>query len=122
VKYLLQIGVVCGVCWAAQGIEAILPFSFPDSVIGLLLLLALLLLRWVKVEQVQETSDFFTGNLSIFFLPAGVGLMNYAQLLWDHALAFVTICTVSLILTFLVTVTVVQVTVRWQEQRKERGT
>ena len=38
-KILLQIGVVFGVYWGSQCIEAVLPFPFPASVISLLVLL-----------------------------------------------------------------------------------
>lgn len=47
-KILLQIGVVFGVYWGSQCIEAVLPFPFPASVISLLVLLGLLLLGVVR--------------------------------------------------------------------------
>jgi putative effector of murein hydrolase LrgA (UPF0299 family) len=69
-KILLQIGVVFGIYWVSQGIEAVLPVPFPASVISLILLLALLLLRVIKIEQIQEKADFLLGNLNFFFVPA----------------------------------------------------
>ena len=42
-KILLQVALVFGIYWVGQGIEAVLPFAFPASVISLLLLLVLLL-------------------------------------------------------------------------------
>ena len=41
-KIICQIGVIFAVCWFSQLIEAALPVPFPASVIGMLLLLALL--------------------------------------------------------------------------------
>ena len=41
-KLLIQIGIVLGIYWISEGIEAILPFPFPASVISLLLVLVLL--------------------------------------------------------------------------------
>ena len=38
-KIICQIGVVFAVCWVSQLIEAALPFPFPASVIGMVLLL-----------------------------------------------------------------------------------
>ena len=66
-KILLQIGVVFGVYWGSQCIEAVLPFPFPASVISLLVLLGLLLLGVVKVDHIREKSDFLLG----LFLRAG---------------------------------------------------
>ena len=38
-----QIGLLLGLCFAAQCVEALLPFAFPASVIAMLMLLACLL-------------------------------------------------------------------------------
>ena len=49
-KILTQIGIVFGVYWISQCIEAVLPFSFPASVISLLLWLISIWfsLRWLN--------------------------------------------------------------------------
>lgn len=118
-KILLQIGIVFGLYWVSQCVEAALPFPFPASVISLLLLLVLLVLRVVKVDHIREKADFLLGNLAFFFVPVSVSIMNYAGLIWEHAAAFFTVCVVSLVLTFAVTVTVVRLTSRLLEKRKE---
>ena len=117
-KILLQIALVFGVYWVSQCIEAVLPFSFPASVISLILLLVLLLTGIVKVDHVREKSDFLLGNLGFFFVPVSVGIMNYAQLIWENAAAFLTICVVSLVLTYGATVGAVRLTQRLLEKRK----
>ena len=50
-KILLQVALVFGIYWVGQGIEAVLPFAFPASVISLLLLLVLLLTGVVRVDH-----------------------------------------------------------------------
>ncbi|MDO4315191.1 MAG: CidA/LrgA family protein, partial [Oscillospiraceae bacterium] len=77
-KILLQIGIVFGLYWISQCVEAVLPFPFPASVISLLLLLLLLILRVVKVEHIREKADFLLSNLGFFFVPVAVSIMNYA--------------------------------------------
>ena len=42
-KLLIQIGIVFGVCWVGEIIASMLPFTFPSSVISMILLLLLLL-------------------------------------------------------------------------------
>lgn len=118
-KILLQIGIVFGLYWLSQCVETALPFDFPASVISLLLLLALLALRVVKVDHIREKADFLLNNLAFFFIPVSVGIMNYAGLIRENAAAFFTVCAVSLVLTFAVTVTVVRLTGRLLEKRKE---
>ncbi len=111
-KHLLQIGVVCGVYWVSQCIEHVLPFAFPASVISLLLLLALLLVRVLKAGHIQNVADFLTGNMSFFFLPATVSIMNYVDTIFENAVAFFTICVVSMITTFAATAGTVVLTRR----------
>lgn len=117
-KILLQIGIVFGIYWISQCIELILPFPFPASVISLILLLILLMLRVVKVDHIREKADFLLGNLGFFFVPAAVGIMNYADLVWKNAAAFFTICVVSMILTFGATAGTVVLTRRLLEKRR----
>ena len=117
-KILLQIALVFGVYWVSQCIEVVLPFSFPASVISLILLLVLLLTGIVKVDHVREKSDFLLGNLGFFFVPVSVGIMNYAQLIWENAAAFLTVCVVSLVLTYGATVGAVRLTQKLLEKRK----
>lgn len=117
-KILLQIGIVFGLYWLSQCIEAALPFPFPASVISLLLLLILLVLKVVKVDHIREKADFLLGNLSFFFVPVSVSFMNYVDVVRDNAVAFFTICVVSTVLCFAVTAWTVQLTSRLLEKRK----
>lgn len=119
-KILVQIGILFGLCWISQCIESVLPIAFPASVIGLLLLLALLLLRVLKVKHIQEKSDFLMQNLPFFFVPASVGILNYAELLRDNAVAFVVICLVSTVVTFAATAWTVQWIIRRMDGGRQR--
>ena len=117
VKILIQIGIIFGLYWVSQGIEAVLPFPFPASVISLLALLVLLLLKVVKVEQIREKVDFVLGNLTFFFVPVVVSVMNYVEILAENAVALLVISLVSTVLTFGVTAWVVQWTCRMMNRR-----
>lgn len=115
-KMLMQIALVFGLYWISQGVEMLLPFPFPASVISLLLLLILLGVRAVREEQVQDLADFLLGNLSVFFVPAAVGIMQYVDTIRANAIAFLTICVLSTVLTFGATVTVTRLTQRLMER------
>ena len=120
-KLLLQIGVVCGVYWASQCIEHVLPFSFPASVISLLLLWVLLLVKALKAGHIQNVADFLTGNMGFFFLPATVSIMNYVNTIFENAIAFFTICVVSMLTTFAATAGTVVLTRRLMGRGKEEA-
>lgn len=121
VKILIQIGVIFGLYWISQGIEAVLPFPFPASVISMLILLVLLLLRVIKVEQIREKTDFVLGNLTFFFVPVVVGVMNYVDVIAENAVALLVISLVTTVLTFGVTAWVVQATRLFLNRRKGEG-
>ena len=95
-----QGGIIFFVCWASQALEALLPFDFPASVIGMLLLLALLFSGALKVDHIREKSDFLLSNMAFFFIPAGVSIINYLDVLKSCALQLAAICLVSTVITF----------------------
>ena len=70
-------------------------------VIGMLLLTLFLKLGWIKLHWVQGMSDFLVANLGFFFIPPGVALMLYFDII---AAEFWPIVTASLISTLLVLV------------------
>lgn len=117
-KILLQICFIFGLFWISQVIEAALPVAFPASVIGLLLLLLLLALRIVKSEQIKEVGGFLSGNMGFLLVPICVSIMNYMDLIMEHAVAFFAICVISTVLTFAATALVVQAACSRMEQRK----
>ena len=117
-KILIQIGVIFGLYWISQCIEAVLPIPFPASVISMLLLLALLLLRLIKVEQIREKTDFVLSNLSFFFVPVIASVINYVDVIAENAVALLVISLVTTVLTFGVTAWVVQLTRRALDRGK----
>ena len=119
-KLLTQIGIIFGICWISACIEQVLPFTLPASIIGMLLLLLLLLAGVVRTEHIREKSDYLLGNLPFFFIPAGVSILNYVDVLRENLAALIVICTVSLAATFAVTVWTVRLTSRLLERGKRR--
>lgn len=50
--------------------------AIPGSVMGMMLLFLALHFNILKMEQVETVGTWLTDNMSIFFVPAGVGLMT----------------------------------------------
>ncbi len=114
-KILLQIGIVFFVCLIGEWISAVLPFAFPGSVIAMILLFLLLLFKVLRVEQIEQKASFVLNNMAFFFIPAGVGMMEYFDVLGAHLVPFLVICAVSTVLTFAVTAWTVTGVMRLQE-------
>lgn len=73
----------------------------PSSIIGMLLLTLFLKLGWIKLHWVQGMSDFLVSNLGFFFIPPGVALMLYFDII---AAEFWPITVASVVSTLLVLV------------------
>ena len=102
-KIIRQIGIIFTVCWLSLVIEKLLPFTFPASVIGMILLFLCLFTGVLKIEHIQEKADFLLGNMAFFFVPAGVSIMNYFDVLKHSIVQLVFVCIISTIITFAVT-------------------
>lgn len=75
--------------------------KLPSSIIGMLLLTLFLKLGWIRLHWVQGMSDFLVANLGFFFIPPGVALMLYFDII---AAEFWPIVIASLVSTLLVLV------------------
>lgn len=75
----------------------------PSSIIGMLLLTLLLKLGWIKLEWVKGLTDFLIANLGFFFVPPGVALMLYFDIIQAQLLPIVTATVVSTVIVLVVT-------------------
>lgn len=75
----------------------------PASIVGMLLLTTLLMTKVVKVEELKTLSDFFNAHMAFFFVPAGVSVMLYLDVIKGQFLPIVVSSLVSTILVIIVT-------------------
>lgn len=88
-KFILQIAVLLTFLWAGEFIVWLTGVPVPSSIIGMLLLAASLKAGIVKLRHIEDVSDFMVHNIALFFIPAGVGLMNSLGLIADQWLPIV---------------------------------
>ena len=119
-KIICQVGILCALCWLSQIIEWLLPVPFPASVIGMVLLFVLLAVRVLQVDHIREKSDFLLGNMAFFFLPAGVSIINYFDILASNLIPLLVICLVTTVLVFGATALSIKLTMRLMERGKRR--
>ena len=77
--------------------------KLPSSIIGMLLLTLFLKLGWIKLHWVQGLSDFLVANLGFFFVPSGVALMLYFDIIQEQFWPIVISTIVSTVLVLVVT-------------------
>lgn len=78
-----------------EWIAGLLPFSFPGSIIGMLLLFAALGSGLVKADWVERGATLLLRHMAVMFVPLGVGLVAYLGLLGRGAFPFVLSTVVS---------------------------
>ncbi|MDT8441019.1 MAG: CidA/LrgA family protein [Desulfuromonadales bacterium] len=71
----------------------------PGNVLGMGLLLVALLLGWIRLAWLEEAAELLLANLALFFVPAGVGVMVYTDLI---AREWLPISVATLLSTFVV--------------------
>jgi holin-like protein len=86
-----------------NGISLLINHFIPGSVIGMILLFLALLVGVIKKDDVKSSADALTGNMSLFFIPAGVGLMEAFGLLKENLPAIAISAIVSTVLVVIVT-------------------
>ena len=77
--------------------------KLPSSIVGMLLLTLFLKSGWIKLQWVQALSDFLVANLGFFFVPPGVALMLYFDIIAAQFWPIVIASLVSTLLVLIVT-------------------
>lgn len=112
-KLLRQLGIILGIALLGEIISKLLNLPIPGNVLGMVILLIFLSLKIVKIEMIEELSNFLLGYLAFFFIPAAVGLIANLDLLKEQGIAILTICVISTIVAIVVTGLTIQFVKRW---------
>ncbi|WP_369308278.1 CidA/LrgA family protein [Providencia rettgeri] len=83
-------------------ISTLLPFAIPGSIVGMLILFALLALQIIPAHWAQPGCSILLKNMTILFVPIGVGIMNYYDLLSQQLIPIVVSCVVSTLIVMIV--------------------
>ena len=117
-KIIKQFGIIFSLCWIATVIEGLLPIAFPASVIAMLLLLLCLMTGVLKIDHIREKSDFLLANMAFFFIPAGVNVINYLDILKANWLPLLLIHVITTVITFAATAYSIRLTIWVLGRRK----
>ncbi|NHB95302.1 CidA/LrgA family protein [Photorhabdus stackebrandtii] len=80
---------------AGNAISALLPIAVPGSIIGMLILFVLLAFQLIPTHWVKPGCTLLLKNMTLLFLPIGVGVMNYYDQLSQQILPIVLSCLIS---------------------------
>lgn len=97
-----QLAIIIGCLAVGEFIVWLTDVCVPSSILGMLLT-ALLKAGIVKLEWVETTSNFLVKNMGFFFVPPGVALMLYFDIIRAELLPIVVATVLSTILVLVTT-------------------
>lgn len=101
-KYIRAIALIYLSLFIGNAIAALLPIAIPGSIIGMLVLFALLSSQILPAKWVKPGCQLFIRYMVLLFVPIGVGVMKYYDQIVDDLAPLVVSCLVSTLLVFLV--------------------
>ena len=105
---------------AGEAITHALAVPLPGPVLGLVLLLGCLHFEWVR-EPVSAAAEVLLANLSLLFVPVGVGVITHLDLVSRFGIALLVIIVVSTWLGMATTALVMRAMTRRGAQEEDRG-
>ena len=96
-KILKELSLILGILFFADLIQKFGNLPIPATVLGMIILLLCLMTGLVKLDHIENVSNFFMDHLTFLFVPSCVGVMVSWGLIrdkWGQILVLVFITTV----------------------------
>jgi holin-like protein len=103
--------------FAGYMVSELFGLPVPANVLGLVFLLLLLTLRWIKLSDVEGVADFIISHLALIFVPSAVGVMEYFGVFQANFIKIIVPWLAACVVGYGVTGWVTQVAIRAQEKR-----
>ena len=101
-------------------ISTVLHFPLPGTITALLLLFLLLQFKVLKLEKIENAGNFLLLNMTIFFMPPTVKIIDSYELLEKDLFKIIVIIIVSTFLTMGITGKVVQLMIDLKERKEKK--
>lgn len=120
-KIFNQLGIIFGI-WAGGELISSLCSDFikiPGTIVGMIILFLLLQFKIIKEETIKEVSDFLLNNMALFFVPAGVSLINSLGLIGENMVVLLLSVTAATMIIMFVTGKTVDIMIHKKELKIE---
>ena len=119
VHITLELAVILVVCFLGDVLVTLLPFNFSASVLSMIILLVLLVTKAIKFDYIKSSASFFTSNMAVLFIPYGVTLLQYLDVIKENLLLFLIIVLVTTPVVYGVTAFTAQFVMKLQKEDDE---
>ncbi len=97
------LAIIFGFLFLGEIVVRGLNLPIPGNVVGMILLTLALIFNVVKIEDVEKEAELFVKNMSIMFIPPGVGIVLYWGLIKSQAVPIFAALIVSFFVTIILT-------------------
>ena len=98
-------------------ISTVLHFPLPGTITAFLLLFLLLKFKILKLEKIENATNFLLLNMTLFFMPPTVKIIDSYDLLEKDLVKIIIIIVISTFLTMGITGKVVQMMIDYKEKK-----
>ena len=126
-RFIRQFLIILFVSFFGEVLKAILPLPIPASIYGLVIMLALLVSKKVKLHQVEGGSMFLIDIMPLMFIPGSAGLINIWPSLKPVLIPLLVMTLVSTVLVMAVSAKVTEFVIKFdkkvekeEKQREEK--
>lgn len=101
-QYLRSFILIYICLYAGIAIASLLPITIPGSIIGMLILFVLLSLQILPAKWVKPSCHLLIRYMALLFVPIGVGVMQYVDVIKQQFGPVVVSCFISTLVVFVV--------------------
>ena len=120
-RFIRQFLIILFISFLGEVLKAILPLPIPASIYGLVIMLALLVLKVVKLEQVEGASMFLIDIMPLMFIPASAGLIDIWPTLKPVLIPLLIMTIISTVLVMVVSGKVTEFVIKLENKEQKEG-
>lgn len=98
-----QFGLILGVLFLGEILVTRFNLPIPSSILAMIILFILLMVKIIKLKWVEDVGNSLLDNLSVMFIPAGVGIVRELELFKGKIIQLAIIIFVSTLIVMVVT-------------------
>lgn len=118
-KFIRQFLIIISISLIGEVMGHFIPLPIPGSIYGLILMFFALQFKVFPLDAVKETSKFLIDIMPIMFVPPGVCVLEYLDVLKAHWWQIVLISIMSTFVVMIVTGLVTQLVMKGKEKKEK---
>ena len=113
-----QFSIILAILYIGEFFQTKFNLPIPGTILGLILLFALMALKILKLKWVEGVGDVLLSNLSLLFVPAGIDIIKHLDIFKGQILNLFIVIATSTIIVMVVTGKVMELLDKDREGRK----